>query len=137
MGTSLDSLSLDAGCDSGAAKIARDALRVPLETGGRSCDDGLLVASELVTNAVQYSGGSSVDQLRVDIVCGPECVLISVHDPGLTGQEAEPAQAERPGPGGWGLRLVEMLSLRWGTERPDGYRVWAELPVIQVDHGCG
>jgi hypothetical protein len=27
------------------------------------------------------------------------------------------------------LRIVEQLAQRWGSERPDGYRVWAELAV--------
>ena len=60
---------------------------------------------------------------------GAENLLISVHDPGRTAQSAEPAHHTRLEPGGWGLQLIETLSLRWGTERPDGYRVWAELPA--------
>jgi hypothetical protein len=52
-----------------------------------------------------------------------------VHDPGLSGGGAEPVRPERSEPGGWGLALIERLCLRWGSERPDGYWVWAELPA--------
>ena len=92
-------------------------------------EDGLLVASELVSNAVQHSGCTGVHDLRVDIGRRRDSLLISVHDPGLSGDAAGLVGSEPSEPGGWGLRLIERLSLRWGSERPDGYRVWAELPV--------
>jgi hypothetical protein len=27
--------------------------------------------------------------------------------------------------------------VRWGAERPDGYRVWAELPAEATQHSAG
>ena len=115
-------------CDPRAARVVRESLTAAHD-GGWSLEDGLLVASELVTNAVQHSGCMGVHDLRVDIGRRRDSLLISVHDPGLSGDAAKPVRSERPAPGGWGLQLIERLSLRWGSERPDGYRVWAELPV--------
>jgi len=54
-------------------------------------------------------------------------VKIHVLDPGTSARSAE--IADRPyDVGGLGLKVVEALSRRWGTERGDrGYAVWAEL----------
>src|ERR1019366_8453910 len=44
-------------------------------------------------------------------------------------QQACGKQLRRTGPvrssrrRGWGLEIVDRLAVRWGTERPDGYRV--------------
>ncbi len=127
-------LSLRVRCDPHAPKAVRESLAAAHD-GAWSLDDGLLVASELVTNAVQHSGCTGVHDLRVDIGRRGDSLLISVHDPGLSGDAAEPVRSERVEPGGWGLQLIERLSLRWGSERPDGCRVWAELPVHDEDPG--
>jgi anti-sigma regulatory factor (Ser/Thr protein kinase) len=119
-------ISLEVPCDTGAPKVVRDALRAAHD-GGWSLADGLLIASELITNAVTHSGCHGADQLHVEIERDPECLRISVEDPGLSEQDAELQHGERSGPGGWGLQIIEQLSAQWGTERPDGYRVWAEL----------
>ena len=125
-------LSLRVRCDSRAPRSVRESLAATHD-GGWSLEDELLVVSELVTNAVQHSGCTSAHDLRIDIGRRRDSLLISVHDPGLSGDAAEPVRSVRAEPGGWGLQLIERLSLRWGSERPDGYRVWAELPV----HGEG
>jgi hypothetical protein len=70
------------------------------------------------------------DDLQIEIERQADCLLISVHDPGLSEHAAEPERSGRSGRGGWGLQIVERLSMRWGTERPDGYRVWAELAAV-------
>jgi anti-sigma regulatory factor (Ser/Thr protein kinase) len=120
-------LSLDLACDESAPRHVRDAL-TKMHTQAWSLDDGLLVASELVTNAVRHSGGSPHHRLRVVIALEPDALEISVYDPGLSGRDAEPLR-KTDDPGGWGLRIIEQVTVRWGQERPDGYRVWAELPV--------
>lgn len=128
MAIARDVLSLEVSCDPHAPKVVRKALTAVFD-GGWSLDDGLLVASELVTNAVRHSGCVVAHNLRVDVSRREGCLLIAVHDPGLSGEAAEPVRSERSAPGGWGLALIEQLSVRWGSERPDGYRVWAELPA--------
>lgn len=91
--------------------------------------DVMLVASELVTNAVLHSGCSDDHLIQVDVERRAQRLLITVRDPGLSGTEAQ----GRPGgvDGGWGLLIVDELAQRWGAERADGYCVWAEvaLPV--------
>jgi hypothetical protein len=38
-----------------------------------------------------------------------------------------PLPADPTRPGGWGLRLVEALALRWGVERSGDTVVWFEV----------
>jgi anti-sigma regulatory factor (Ser/Thr protein kinase) len=121
-------LSLAVACDVHAPVVVREAL-AQVHDGGWSLDDGQLVASELVGNAVRHSGCADSHQIKVAVGLRAGNLLISVHDPGMSGQVAERGHAPVSEPGGWGLRIIERLSLRWGAERPDGYRVWAELAV--------
>ena len=122
-----DLLSLELPCDEHAPVIVRDAL-AEVHDGGWSLDDGRLVASELVGNAVRHSGCQLHHRLRIRVSRGEGRLRISVHDPGLSGQVAHPGDGDA-GPGGWGLRIIGQLAEAWGTDRPDGYRVWAELPA--------
>jgi anti-sigma regulatory factor (Ser/Thr protein kinase) len=88
----------------------------------------MLVASELVTNAVSHSLCTEEDFLSVQIARDGR-LRIAVLDPGVSGGSAE--IADRPIElGGLGLKVVEQLAASWGTERSDaGYRVWAELQL--------
>jgi anti-sigma regulatory factor (Ser/Thr protein kinase) len=90
--------------------------------------DVMLVASELVANAVLHSGCEPDDLLSVELRLRPDAVLFSVSDPHRTTQVAEPAPDDRLN-GGFGLRVVEQLAARWGTERERNgrYRVWVEV----------
>lgn len=90
--------------------------------------DVMLVASELVTNAVLHSGCTREDVVSVEFRLTPDAVTCSVSDPGRTDTLAEPALEERLH-GGFGLRVVDQLAARWGTEHENGgrYRVWAEV----------
>jgi anti-sigma regulatory factor (Ser/Thr protein kinase) len=102
-----------------------------LDSLGGVLGDLVLIASELVTNAVLYSGCSSEDVIRVRVDRAKDHVLLSVWDPGVSGQSAAVSVAKQrsSSSGGFGLWLVERLSRRWGTERAESYRVWAELAV--------
>ena len=120
-------LSLDLPCAADAPATVRAALR---DTGSES-DDVLLVASELVTNAVVHSGCAPGELLNVRVSEQSERVLISVCDPGVSSRRAVVQAAEPSSVGGWGLRLVAQLSERWGSDRPGGYRVWAEVAVAR------
>ena len=121
-------LSLDIPCDRNAPAVVRGAL-AEFDEDGVSLADGILVASELVTNAVLHSGGTADHRVNVHASLQQGRLLISVHDPGLSGETAQPNRFEQSKVGGLGLRIVEQLARRWGTERPDGYRVWAELEL--------
>jgi anti-sigma regulatory factor (Ser/Thr protein kinase) len=89
----------------------------------------MLVASELVTNAVRHSCCAANDLLSVEMLKCSDCLEIAVRDPGASGGSARPV--DRPlGDGGLGLKVVEQLTRDWGAERrPDGYRVWAQVAL--------
>ncbi len=129
MPKSSELLSLALPCDRHAPAAVREALG-EVHDGVWSLDDGLLVASELVTNAVRHSGCQPEHSIQVCVDLNGDGLVISVHDPGLSMDSAEPRITEEMETGGWGLRIVDKLATRWGTERPNGYRVWAELPAV-------
>lgn len=120
-------LYLQLPCNDEAPATVRDALR-GLHGIGWRLGDAMLVASELVTNAVVHSGAGPEDLLAVHVKFGAGRLLISVRDPGTSGLSAKPHPQGDPF-GGLGLRLVEELSERWGAERRRGQRVWAELDL--------
>lgn len=92
-------------------------------------DDLLVIVSELVTNAVMHSGCSPAEAIFIHVTGDGQRVRIAVHDPGHSDQIPEtPARPPAQG-GGLGLRLVDGLAHRWGVDRPNGRRVWAELPT--------
>jgi anti-sigma regulatory factor (Ser/Thr protein kinase) len=119
-------LVLSVGCGCGAPAIVRAAFREIKELGAVR-DDAVLVASELVTNAVVHSGGSPADTIQIRAVLVRGGVSISVHDPGLSGDAPHLRDTDVMQAGGRGLRIVERLARRWGCERDPGHRVWAEL----------
>ena len=83
----------------------------------------VLLASELVSNAVKHADSNSIS---VRCAVTPQCVRVEVTDQG-------PGFAPDPGPmdlsrvGGWGLHVVDELSSRWGVADGPGSRVWFEI----------
>jgi anti-sigma regulatory factor (Ser/Thr protein kinase) len=123
--------SLEVPCNVYAPRVVRAALAAS-NPGGWSLDNGLLVASELVTNAVQRSGCDDEQSLKVHVAHHDGHLMIAVHDPGLSKDDAQRVGTDWSEPSGRGLQIIEQLSARWGSERSDGYRVWAELPVHET-----
>jgi anti-sigma regulatory factor (Ser/Thr protein kinase) len=115
-------------CGPVAPRIAREAIRRVLGTT-QVGDDAALVVSELVTNAVQHSGCEPNQTITVDARVSGGCVRISVHDPGQSTETPTVLDHPITPSGGLGLRLVERLARRWGSDRPDGRLVWAELAL--------
>jgi anti-sigma regulatory factor (Ser/Thr protein kinase) len=122
-----DALRFSVRCDEFAPKAAREMI-AKLSGLDWVVGDAMLVASELVTNAVRHSLCSADEFLTICLTWDGR-LRITVRDPGTTGREA--MIADRPVElGGLGLKVVAQLSDRWGAERePDGYRVWAELDL--------
>jgi anti-sigma regulatory factor (Ser/Thr protein kinase) len=87
-------------------------------------EDGAVIVSELVSNAVQHARRESI---RITIERPEEgCVRVGVVDFSRVRPERKTSGPEDEG--GRGLALVGELSADWGTELlPWGKRVWAEL----------
>jgi anti-sigma regulatory factor (Ser/Thr protein kinase) len=118
-------------CDLRAPARIRRAVR-ELREPRLPLGDAVLVASELAANAVRHSGAQN-GSLTTCIQREPDRIRISVLDPGLSGRTAGVPESDGEF-GGWGLKIVERLALRWGTRRrTDGYAVWAELPLAKRD----
>jgi signal transduction histidine kinase len=99
-------------------------------------DTAELLATEILTNALQHTGGGAV--LTATLSPGPEHRLrVEVHDslaqrprtPGPDGTGRAAAAGEH-GTSGRGLILVQALADAWGTSiRSTGKVVWFELDV--------
>jgi anti-sigma regulatory factor (Ser/Thr protein kinase) len=109
-----------------APRAARARVRdLEPRLGLERTEDAVLLISELVTNAVKY--GPEEGEIRLIIGEDERTTRFTVHDTG-----AGPLPVMRPlerlphQGGGHGLRVVEMVSDRWGVER-GSTRVWFEL----------
>ncbi len=88
-------------------------------------DDVLLVASEVLTNAIRHGEGPLV----VQVWPGPDVLRVEVVDHGPVAP-MRPRERGEGDEGGWGLHIVEALASRWGVapvEPGPGKRVWFEV----------
>jgi anti-sigma regulatory factor (Ser/Thr protein kinase) len=98
----------------------------PDGSGAGLADQGQLVLTELVTNALRHVGG----RLRVQIEAHHDRLTLSVTDPAQYDGPLTPRRVEPSSQNGRGLTIVDSLASAWGVrEEPDGKTVWAELPV--------
>lgn len=106
----------------GCARIARRQIESLYHgtLGEDSLDDLKLVVSELVDNAFLHGTG----QIRLKLALADDRVRVEVLDDGP--ECAIGIRSDAPGVGGWGLRIVDRLSLAWGSA--DAH-IWAELPA--------
>ncbi|WP_019547756.1 ATP-binding protein [Streptomyces sulphureus] len=87
-------------------------------------EDGALLVSELVANAVQYARR---DSIRV-VVDRPDAARVRVGVADLSRARPVKREADNNGEGGRGLRLRAALAADWGTdEQRWGKSVWADL----------
>ena len=106
-------------CDRGSPRQARRFVE-GLVVGHAKADEIALLTSELVTNAVCHA--TTPSELLVQV--SEHTVRVEVHD-----ASSAPVQPRLPDhEGGRGLRLVELLSDRWGVDKShDGKSVWFEI----------
>ena len=125
-------MALTLPCAPSASAAVRQELS-HLDGLGWILGDVMLVASELVNNAVTHSGALPHHDLQVRASRTEEGLTISVRDPGLSGQQAGTVPTTDLQVGGWGLQIVEALCESWGGERDDGYVVWARFSLPGSD----
>jgi anti-sigma regulatory factor (Ser/Thr protein kinase) len=97
------------------------------DVSAKAIDDIVLVASELVSNAVVHTTNQVDDELDVVWEVQPDCVLIEVVDPSpdLPRRRSTNETDTR----GRGLSIVAALALDWGVRRTaKGKQVWARVP---------
>ncbi|MFE6972106.1 ATP-binding protein [Streptomyces sp. NPDC057682] len=116
-----------------SAKVARDFVRefVPYHVPGVSegyVETVVLVACELVTNAVRY-GTEPGDSVRVVLDSDDKRTRIEVHDPVRRHPRPRPPSCERDR--GRGLIILDALCPgAWGIyDIPFGKSVWAECAM--------
>ncbi len=117
-------------CQPASVRAARTFVAATLDAWGATTDDiayhrvadAVLVASELISNAVKF--------------CANEVVLqVSAHrdriEIDVTDDNPRPAQLQRPDPltpGGRGLLIVRAIADQWGQhQHEDDKTVWAHL----------
>lgn len=106
--------------------VARRFVREVLADAPRDeLDAALLMASELVTNAILHAR----TPVELGVVVDDNRLLLCVGDR-LPGGPLTPRSHSRDRPGGRGLALVADLSEHWGTASTSGGKtVWFTLPV--------
>jgi anti-sigma regulatory factor (Ser/Thr protein kinase) len=116
-------LTLDLPREPTCAALARQFLRAHLsdDMGETALERALLVASELTTNALKHGKGAIELRLLLD----EDHVRIEVVDEG-TGAKPQIRGAAGDTSGGWGLRIVDEVALRWGSFEGTTH-VWADV----------
>jgi anti-sigma regulatory factor (Ser/Thr protein kinase) len=103
--------------------VARHALdRLEGKVDAEQLDNLQLLVSEIVTNSIRHGrGGEDVD-VRVWLRRGAVRLEVEDRGPGFR----RPTGVHE-GNGGWGLKLVDLLSRRWGVRSGRETTVWVEL----------
>ncbi|MEP7021487.1 MAG: ATP-binding protein [Pseudonocardiales bacterium] len=107
-------------------QLARDLATYDLPSD--AIDDAVLVASELVGNAVRHTAASATGTLDVSWHVDASGVRLSVGDP--SGERPQARTAGDDEPSGRGLKIVAAMADEWGVDHDaDGKRVWAHVPT--------
>jgi len=91
-------------------------------------DDAALLVTELVANVVDHVGGEA--SLTLELTSSEGWLRIAVRDGSSVRPVVQELSQERPR--GRGLRMVQAIADRWGSEdHQGGKRVWLELGPAQ------
>ena len=119
--------------DPSSAAVARHAIAADLarrEITKDSADDVVLVASELVGNAVVHAGSRADAGLAVSWAVDSETVTVAVRD--SSPRSPQHRATVETAPSGRGLTIVAALAEDWGVRRSArGKQVWARIPVTR------
>lgn len=111
-----------------SGSTTRAELRRLLEDAGVESEvreTAVLLASEMVSNAVEHGGGPSY----LDAAIRPDVLRLEVSDPSPE-LPAPAGEVDEVSERGRGLMLIAALSSRWGAERRrQGKTVWCEIAL--------
>ena len=117
--------------EAASAALVRSAVAADLRihrVAPRSVEDVVLVASELVGNAVVHAQACFEHDLDVSWEIHGDAVLIRVYD-GSTELPRRRSTTENE-TSGRGLAIVAALADEWGVRQTDsGKQVWARIPL--------
>lgn len=117
--------------EAASAALVRNSIAEDLAARAVSADsiaDVVLVASELVGNAVVHTGAERADELAIAWDVEPDAVVVRVADRSDTPPRLRRSDDRLTG--GRGLAIVAALSTDWGVlQSPSGKQVWARVPV--------
>ncbi len=115
-----------------ASEVARARRFVVAALGDdHPCADiSVLLASEIVTNAVRHTDSGRGGSVRVAVAAADGVVLVAVTDDGTAGSVPHVCRGPRA-ESGHGLLLVEAMASRWGARRDGpGTTVWCEVTFL-------
>jgi len=114
-----------------SASRVRRALRADLvahAAAPASIEEVLLVASELVGNAIRHTARTAASDLTVSWQIADHVFAVQVSDPSAHWPVRKSAGPDDPA--GRGLTIIDALASQWGIdENPGGKTVWARLPL--------
>lgn len=113
-----------------AGRMAREALDGWLSAlvGEETAANARIAASELVANAVRHGGLQDTDTIKLSGVATEQIVRIELEQASSAADARVVPLGERdPGEGGFGLRIVDELSSRWGVRGGPPGAVWFEV----------
>lgn len=128
----IERIELAVACDVNAPAEARAEVRAATaeRLAEATCATAVLLASEVVTNAVQHCGAHAEERIRILITVWEDRVRFEARD---AGAGFDPRSVPAPGdvPGGRGLFVIDHLASRWGahpaTQGDDRFCVWFEI----------
>jgi anti-sigma regulatory factor (Ser/Thr protein kinase) len=123
----LEWVELELPVDEGTPRKARREVRDATAGKLSPCDSevAVLLASELVTNAVVHPEHREKDSIGLQISADRGRVRVEVADSGA-GFDPTALRSDSA-VGGRGLLIVDREAVCWGTSRDDRFRVWFEL----------
>lgn len=118
-----------------APRLARRALAEFLQ--GKVSDDAaadaMLATSEVVANAVRHGGLGRNAVIRLSMRDGDGRVRVAVEQetpaPVAAGDKGEPPTAIAEAESGYGFRLLDRITERWGVESGPPGVVWFDIPA--------
>ena len=124
-------VSIEIPADAEAAAIAREFIAGALAVGflQHRIEDLRLLTSEVVTNSVRHAGLVPGDTIGLAVDVSKRRVRVEVADDGPSFDPSDLPESSPEGTGGWGLRIVEQLSDRWGVIRNEPNHVWFEVSL--------